>query len=155
MCSFILATLKSKEESVAFFVYLTNDIVDPPDGQTLIFNGVETNIGNAYDRNHGVFAAPKNGMYHFSFLASTPTGSTDHSIHLFMKKNGKNEMYIFLDGNVNYWLQRWASSVLHLVKGDRIWMEVGHSYEHVTLAGHRQSDDAYHTHFSGFLITTD
>jgi hypothetical protein len=47
LCSFILATLKSKEESVAFFVYLTNDIVDPPDGQTLIFNGVETNIGNA------------------------------------------------------------------------------------------------------------
>ena len=87
MCSFILATLKSKEESVAFFVYLTNDIVDPPDGQTLIFNGVETNIGNAYDRNHGVFAAPKNGTYHFAFLASTPTGSADHSIHLFMKKN--------------------------------------------------------------------
>lgn len=72
-----------------------------------------------------------------------------------MKKNGKNEMYILLDRNTNYWIQRGASSVLHLAKGDRIWMEVGNLYKHVTLAGHRQSDDVYHTHFSGFLITAD
>lgn len=155
MYSFTLATLKSKEESVAFFAYLTNDIVDPTAGHTLIFNGVETNIGNAYDENHGVFTAPTNGTYHFAFLASTPPGTAGHGIHLFMKKNGKNEMYTFLDMNTNYWIQRGASSVLHLNKGDRIWMEVGGIFEHVTLAGHRQSDDAYHTHFSGFLITAD
>jgi hypothetical protein len=62
-------------------------------------------------------------QYHWSNKQKRQRFLLSTSIHLFMKKNEKkNEMYIFLDENTNYWLQRGASSVLHLAKGDRIWM---------------------------------
>ena len=150
-------TLQSKDESVAFFAYLKNDLVDPPAGQTVIFSGVDTNVGNAYDPNHGVFVAPVDGTYHFTFVGSVPpTANRALGLHLFLKKTGgKNEMYIFFDSNTQFWLHRSSSSILHLSRGDKIWMEVGNGWLHKTLAGYRQNDDAYHSHFSGFLIEAD
>ncbi|XP_061175706.1 uncharacterized protein LOC133184640 [Saccostrea echinata] len=147
-----IANMKAKDQSVAFFAYLENDVVSPAAGTKLVFEGTELNIANAYDAAQGIFTAPTSGTYHFAFVGSSPSESTPHGMHVYLKKNGKSEMYVFLDGNTQYWLQRSSSTVVHLTKGDRVWMEASGDS---TLGGHRQSDNAYHSHFSGFLIQAD
>ena len=39
----------------------------------VIFNGVDTNIGNCYNTSNGRFTAPINGRYMFSFIAMAPS----------------------------------------------------------------------------------
>jgi hypothetical protein len=52
---------------VAFFAYLTYQANNLGAFQNIVFDNVVTNIGNAYNWNHGLFIAPVNGTYVFSF----------------------------------------------------------------------------------------
>ena len=149
-------TLQSKDENIAFFAYLSKDLTNPPAGTTVKFDEVETNLGHAYDPAHGVFAAPLNGSYHFQFIGAAPENrQAGHMMHLYIMRNGKRESYAFLDRNTDHWLQSSAVSVLHLARGDRIWVEITEAVGSHVLAGHRTADNATHTHFSGFLIHAD
>jgi hypothetical protein len=112
-------------------------------------------VGNAYDPLHGIFVAPVSGTYHFSFFGTSPPESQDHGIHIFLKKNGINEMYVFFDHNHQEWINHSGSVVLQMEKGDRVWFEVGQLWGVNVLAGSRASDNAHHSHISGFLIQSD
>lgn len=152
-----IASMKSKDQSVAFFSYLTDNIVDPSAGTRVTFRGVDVNTGSAYDATTGVFTAPVPGVYSFAFTASVPPETSDHDIHFVLKKNGRQEMYVFLDGHTQFWLQRSSNTVVHLNKSDTVWMEIQWVKGSNTVAGHGHFDggDQYHTHFSGFLIHGD
>lgn len=152
-----IASMKSKDQSVAFFSYLTNNIVNPSAGTRVTFRGVDVNTGSAYDATTGVFTAPVSGVYSFAFTASVPPETSDHDIHFVLKKNGRQEMYVFLDGHTQFWLQRSSNTVVHLEKGDTVWMEIPWVKGSNTVAGHENFEgvDQYHTHFSGFLIHAD
>ncbi|XP_061182098.1 complement C1q tumor necrosis factor-related protein 3-like [Saccostrea echinata] len=150
-----ISLLSAKDKSVAFFAYLTTDLANLTKGTSLTFSGMRTNVGNAYDPFHGIFDAPVSGTYNFAFTGSATPESQDHGLHIFLKKNGINEMYIFFDHNKQEWIQHGGSVVLQLEKGDRVWLEVGQQWGINVLAGSRASDYAYHSHFSGFLIQAD
>jgi hypothetical protein len=47
--------LTTKDQNIAFFAYLGQDMIDPSTGTTVVFNEVMTNTGNHYDPIHGVF----------------------------------------------------------------------------------------------------
>ena len=83
-----IAVLKAKDLSVAFFAYLTNDLINLTAETMLTFSGIRTNVGNAYDPAHGVFVAPVSGTYNFAFTGSAQPQSQDHGVHIFLKKNG-------------------------------------------------------------------
>uniref|UniRef100_A0A8W8K638 C1q domain-containing protein n=1 Tax=Magallana gigas TaxID=29159 RepID=A0A8W8K638_MAGGI len=121
------ASMKSRDPSVAFFSYLTDNIVNPSAGTRMTFRGVDVNTGSAYDATTGVFTAPVPGVYSFAFTAS-----------------GCN-------------VQCSSITVVHLNKGDTVWMEIPSATGSNTVAGHGNFDggDQYHTHFSGFLIHSD
>ena len=152
---FYIAVLKAKDVSVAFYAYLANDLVNLTARTSLTFSGIRTNVGNAYDPAHGVFVAPVSGTYNFAFTGSAQPQSQDHGVHIFLKKNGVNELYVFFDHNDKKWIQHGSSAILHLARGDRIWLETGDIWGSNILGGSRASDNAYHSHFSGFLIQAD
>lgn len=150
-------TLSKKDKNSAFFAYLKNDLVNPTSGTTVVFDEIVTNAGRDYDPTHGVYSAPINGSYHFSVTAASPNTPDQHGTHLFLMKNGMKVAYLFLDSQrANpLWTSNSVSAVLHLNTNDRVWVQVDGTSGNHTLAGHRLSDGAQHTHISGFFIHAD
>ena len=64
---------------------------------------------------------PVSGTYIFAFTGSAQPKSQDHGVHIFLKKNGVNEMNVFFDHNDKEWIQHGASTILHLERwGPRV-----------------------------------
>ena len=129
---------------------LNASITDPAQGQTVIFNQIETNKGNAYNPINGVFTAPFNGTYNFNVIVSAPPAPGGHWLHLFIKKNKAQVGYVFLDDNDKYWLRRSTDVTVHLLQGDEVCVDVD-----MILGSHTIGGCCFHTHFSGFLIGID
>lgn len=98
------AKLNRKDQDIAFFAYLGEDLVNPNSGRIVVFDEVVTNSGNNYNPVFGTFRAPVNGTYHFHFVGtSAETHDADHSFHLYLTKNspGQHVGYGWLDRNTN------------------------------------------------------
>ncbi|XP_039894245.1 complement C1q-like protein 3 isoform X6 [Simochromis diagramma] len=113
------------------------------DHTTLVFKHVVTNIGNAYNKNTGIFTAPVRGAYHFDWKVlgrdSTHTGA-----YLF-----RNEEIIFLayESQSSGWPSASNGASLLLEVGDQVTVRLW--------AGSRTYDNENHqTTFSGHLIFT-
>ncbi|VDI15026.1 Hypothetical predicted protein [Mytilus galloprovincialis] len=52
---------------VSFYAYMNTHETNPGRHQTLIFDDVKINLGSAYSRNSGLFTAPGNGIYVFTW----------------------------------------------------------------------------------------
>lgn len=141
--------LKQIEEKkpVSFTAQLSNQMVNPPEDKTVIFDSVQTSFGQGYNPSTGIFSAPYSGVYSFSLVASSPLKSTENFLHLYIMKNVQQIGYIFLDGNSDRWLLRSTSTVVALETGDHVFVKVGRTRGVGTLAG-----CCFHTVFSGFLI---
>lgn len=99
-------------ESASFTASLTNSIV-PAD--TIRFDKVWLNTGNAYDKNTGVFTAPRGGRYQFS--ATVMSSEKQGTVHCAMKKNNITHLNIF--GGENFSAGT-VNCVLALQKGDHV-----------------------------------
>ncbi|XP_071177840.1 heavy metal-binding protein HIP-like [Mytilus edulis] len=99
-------------ESASFTASLTNSIV-PAD--TIRFDKVWLNTGNAYDKNTGVFTAPRGGRYQFS--ATVMSSEKQGTVHCAMKKNNMTHLNIF--GGENFSAGT-VNCVLALQKGDHV-----------------------------------
>ncbi|XP_062619695.1 complement C1q-like protein 3 [Saccostrea cucullata] len=53
--------------TVAFYAYYSNSFKALPKGQTLVFDSVEINLGNGYNKRTGIFTAPTSGVYSFTW----------------------------------------------------------------------------------------
>lgn len=56
---------------VAFYGYLSQGGSQPGKHQIPVFDGVKTNVGLSYNKNSGMFTAPVNGVYVFTWTVST------------------------------------------------------------------------------------
>ncbi|VDI13782.1 Hypothetical predicted protein [Mytilus galloprovincialis] len=81
----ILDDLTNHRKRVAFHTRLTQHVT-LGSSQTVIFDDVITNIGNAYDHLTGLFTAPYDGVYFFASSFLKPGDGP--SLHLEMMKNG-------------------------------------------------------------------
>uniref|UniRef100_A0A4W6EF12 C1q domain-containing protein n=1 Tax=Lates calcarifer TaxID=8187 RepID=A0A4W6EF12_LATCA len=140
--------LKKENEAasqIAFSVSLANSgeiYRGPCTDKTLVFKRIFSNTGNAYSQSTGVFTAPVNGLYYFSF---STYGYNTHVMGAILMKNGVRQIstydYTSVDGSDS----SSNAAVLQLAAGDKVHMELwdnGRVFDNLN----------GHTTFSGFLL---
>lgn len=63
----LLSKSSDPREPIAFYAYFSNDFKSMPKGSTFLFDVVETNLGNGYNKTTGIFTAPTSGLYAFTW----------------------------------------------------------------------------------------
>ena len=140
-CVFILNVGSSNnlQSPVAFTAVLTHiEHLGPL--QTLEYDKVITNIGNAYDTRHGHFTAPVKGIY----MLSATICDDDQRIRTEMVKNGVQLVAMYGDDG----LLASHTIMVSLEQNDMVW--VRHFNEGTSIAYSRP--DRYYTSFAGALI---
>ncbi|XP_042258147.1 complement C1q tumor necrosis factor-related protein 3-like [Thunnus maccoyii] len=110
---------------------------------TLVYNKVITNIGDAYNSCTGIFTAPVNGLYYFSF---NTYGYNTHNTGAILMKNGVLQVSTFDFHGADTSDTTSNNAVLQLVAGDKVHLELWENG--------RVFDHNAHTTFSGFLLFT-
>jgi len=133
------------ETPVAFFATLTSYIQHAGRNQTIVFDRVVTNVGNAYNSHVGVFTAPVSGIYVFSVSL---LGYPGHTNVYELYKNDVLLSNIFLwTPVIGQYESTSQTSVLQLNKGDDVTLR--NRFVDEILHG-----DNYST-FAGFLVWGD
>ncbi|XP_045202205.2 complement C1q tumor necrosis factor-related protein 3-like [Mercenaria mercenaria] len=115
-------------------------------GQVIVFDTVQTNIGNAYDNVQGKFTCPVDGVY---FFTVTFLSHVNHLLEAFIKHAGTSVAGIYTIGaGSGIDDQSTNSVVVHCTKGQQVWVESENNY---LINGERVG----FTLFSGFLISAD
>ncbi|KAL4229584.1 hypothetical protein ACF0H5_012622 [Mactra antiquata] len=131
----------SIDTPVAFFARLGNHLDHAGINQVFIFDNVETNIGNAYNTNMGMFTAPVDGIYVFSTTLVSKHHVNAHA-SFYRNSNSLNTMYV--SGAEAGYDTTSATITLYLSQGDIITVRNGDS--NVSYYGYN------HTSFTGFLL---
>lgn len=105
-----------QQKHVGFSARLGGHVNDMAPWSTLVFNGVLTNIGNAYSGQTGIFTVPMHGVYIFyaHILGSA------RNLEMCLQKNGENIMFMYSHGPANSYGGDSNMAVLNLVKGDTV-----------------------------------
>jgi hypothetical protein len=109
---------------------------------TVVWNSVKNNVGNAYNSSTGIFTAPVNGVYFFSFYGMNNNGGT---FWLQLQKNNADmgiNPYVVSSGQYD---GNHGSVILELVANDQIKIV---SPSTTTL----YAEGNAHNGFSGYLI---
>uniref|UniRef100_A0A3B5BIB9 Complement C1q tumor necrosis factor-related protein 3-like n=1 Tax=Stegastes partitus TaxID=144197 RepID=A0A3B5BIB9_9TELE len=136
---------KSTAPQIAFSASLANsgEIYNGPStDKTLVFKRVFSNIGSGYDANSGVFTAPVNGFYYFSF---STYGYNTHTMGAILIKNDVRQISTYDSPTSDGSDSSSNAAVLQLAAGDNVHMELwddGRVYDNLN----------GHTTFSGFLL---
>ena len=111
--------------------------------QTINYDNVVTNIGNAYDKRYGHFVASVPGLYSFSVTAMTFDNSR---IELFVVKNNAQLVRVYSNGG--YADSASVTVHTHVNVGDHVWVETSE------IPGDRVHGENYNC-FSGILDDAD
>uniref|UniRef100_A0A3B4T7Q2 Complement C1q-like protein 2 n=1 Tax=Seriola dumerili TaxID=41447 RepID=A0A3B4T7Q2_SERDU len=137
--------LPTAAPQIAFSVSLANfgEIYRGPcTDKTLVFKRILSNTGNAYDQNTGIFTAPVNGLYYFSFSSY---GYNTHVVGAILMKNAVRQISTYDDPSIDGSDSSSNAVVLQLAAGDTVHMELwdnGRVFDNLN----------GHTTFSGFLL---
>lgn len=115
--------------------------------KTLIYDRVETNVGNGYDVKSDKFTAPESG--HYVFHTSTTAFDKSHS-SIEVVKNGQVKDITWADALEH--IDRAVAStmtILSLRKGDIVHVRVGEEYR----GNHLESNHRTRISFSGFKLS--
>ncbi|KAL4235051.1 hypothetical protein ACF0H5_006689 [Mactra antiquata] len=132
--------------NVAFTVILTKQLTNLGLNQNVIFNVVETNIGNAFNPHHGVFVAPLSGTYvfHVAVFAFYNSESWCKIV-----VNGINKVDAYAHGETGRHDMASQTLIVHLNQGDDVAIQSGRAGDNFYGDGNKW------TSFSGFMLRSD
>ena len=116
----IIPTTNHAYESgiVAFYAQMSSDEQNPNAHHTLIFDNVHTNVGSGYNGVTGIFTAPQEGIYVFTWVIRMFTA--EHSTELMQNNDVLGATFLRAkngdDGSVS------GTVVTHLTKGDVVFV---------------------------------
>ncbi|KAM9729394.1 complement C1q-like protein 2 isoform 4-T4 [Menidia menidia] len=111
---------------------------------TLVFESVQTNIGNAYNSKTGIFVAPVKGAFHFEFyIYGTGGGQTSGAV---LVKNGERTFIAYQHGIHHHGTTSNGVTLL-LESGDQVYLQ---QWPHTQI----YDNGSRHTTFSGHLLFT-
>ncbi|XP_053377484.1 complement C1q tumor necrosis factor-related protein 4-like isoform X2 [Mercenaria mercenaria] len=127
---------------IAFSVTLKNNIATLGKEQAIVYDEINLNIGNSFDARHGIFTAPVDGPYEFTFATLVPGGK-----HTGMEivKNGESVAKTE-SGDSSYYTMGTNVVALDLKAGDEVWVR------HIDQSDSNIINGQSHTSFSGYLI---
>ena len=125
----------------AFFATLVRHIEHTSRFQTIVFDTVETNIGDAYNATSGIFTAPTDGVYVFSATILSVPG---HSASILYYKNHKNEVGFSFEPPSDKSVSAAKTIILELTRGDKVVLKIADLDDAILGNG-------YST-FTGFLL---
>ena len=129
--------------AVAFTVGLSKTALHLGAHQNIIFDHVETNVGNGYNSHHGVFTAPVSGLYVFytSVLADN-----NREIWCELVVNGAIKASVYARGTDGRHDQGSQALVIQLNQGDDV------AVQNVAADDAVYGSTSFYTTFSGFLL---
>ena len=104
---------------VAFTAVLGRDWNNIPAYQTIVFDHVVTNYGNSYNPANGMFTAPSQGLYLFTWNLFTVDGG---GIGTELTQNGNPRIESFLRGTGPTQYNAHGSGILDLAAGDKVYL---------------------------------
>lgn len=132
---------------VAFYGYLSHGESQPGKQQVLRFDVVKTNVGLAYNKYSGMFTAPVNGVYAFTWAVSTGMHSYIYS-QLVINSDPFGAIQTDSDEVSDYHTST-GSVVAELNHGDVVYIRT-HPTE--LIKGVIRSQDEMRTSFSGWKL---
>lgn len=136
--------LDRQDQAVAFTAVLTKDF-SLGKHQTIEYNKVTTNIGNAYDTRHGHFTAPVHGIY---LMSASSMSDSNTGIHTEIVRNGEQIVAMYGD---DYDIAS-HTIVVELEPNDMVWVRHMANDGDSTNAIVHSGADRYYCSFSGVLI---
>ncbi|XP_053374384.1 complement C1q tumor necrosis factor-related protein 6-like [Mercenaria mercenaria] len=133
-------------ECTAFSVYLNRKVTGLGPDHTIQHGGVVLNEGNAYNVHTGVFTAPTNGVYLFTFAVEN---YDDHRIWVKIVVNGELRSTVVIHPYPGYRTMGSNSVVLRLKAGESVWTAVDSAESGDSIEG---SSQMRATTFSGVLL---
>ena len=124
-----------------------NEVTTGPH-HTLIFDHIETNIGNGYNGHAGVFIAPLNGVYMFFYTVFCERASY-MSIEITVNSVARGVIFVDNEAAPNVYTGSTGVGVFVLNQGDDCFIRTHSTYPST---GSIQSDNVMRTSFSGVKI---
>ena len=139
---------RQEASTVAFYAYMSKNEVNIGPHHTLIFDHIETNIGNGYSGHTGAFIAPHNGVYLFFY---TVVGTHPSYISIEITVNGVARGSIFVDNEAtpSVFTGSTGVAVFALSQGNDCFIRTHSTY---ASSGSINSNDWMRTSFSGVKI---
>ncbi|CAC5368785.1 C1QL [Mytilus coruscus] len=141
----ISSTTSPKTSPVAFSAYFSTNEVHLTSHHTLVFDVVQTNTGNGYNKHSGSFIVPRAGLYVFTWTLITESSG---EICTNLVINGVNSGYSYANDN---WQQTTSIEVIQMEQGDTVLVRTN-NYSGCNQAGSIKSDKWRRSNFSGWLI---
>ena len=108
---------------VVFYANMLYNWQNPPINRTIVFDRVQTNVGNGYNESTGVFTAPSSGVYFFTWT-------------IYSGGNGETQFQIFVNDSIfghtnsdtkgmDNFNSHSGSMVVHLFANDSVFLKSG------------------------------
>ncbi|XP_061186941.1 complement C1q tumor necrosis factor-related protein 3-like [Saccostrea echinata] len=134
---------KLKGVPVAFHAKLTKAINKLSQNQIIKYDDVITNVGNGYSPSTGIFRAPVDGIYSFSWTYMTTKGV---KAYVGGVVDGKLVVYSAIHGQTADYQSTTAHLVVPMKKGNKFWTSNFNSYvpyihsSYTFISGYKVSD---------------
>ena len=136
-------------DKIAFTAVLTpGKLSNLGAGQTIVFDKVITNFGDAYDKITGTFTAPKRGIYVFDMALMVDPGQRQYVEFV---KDGQSIMLNYGQAvGLSIFISSSRTTTVELEKGNKVWIRTCNAASHGSGSVHGNKFST----FSGWLYAS-